>query len=413
MKPSEYELRTLSSGMRWVHRRSPGAVAHLALVIKAGSRDELESEQGMAHFVEHCLFKGTEKRKTYHILSRLDDVGGELNAYTSKEETLLYATVLRKDARRALDLLVDIAFRSVFPEREIAKEQDVIIDEINSYKDAPSDLIFDYFDELLFDGHPLGRNILGTPEHLRSFDQAKTRAFHHRLYTPERVVIATAGSFGIDRLLPWVEELVASVRFREPEVPREPVNGYAPRHRVESMPYVQTHIVLGNRAFGSKEEPALPLLLLNNLLGGPGMNTRLNLNIRERYGLTYNLESFYTPYSDSGYWGVYLSTDPEQADRVLDLVHRELKILREKPLGILQLSKAKHQLQGQLVLGQENPGSSVSGIAKSLLHFDQVESMEEVLKRIDQIQMEELVEVGRTVFEPSQFSEVRLNGQNP
>jgi len=412
LKPGEYELRTLTSGMLWVHRRSPGAVAHLALVIKAGSRDELETEQGMAHFVEHCLFKGTEKRKTYHILSRLDDVGGELNAYTSKEETMLYATVLRKDARRALELLLDIAFRSVFPEREIAKEQDVIIDEIHSYKDAPSDLIFDHFDELLFDGHPLGRNILGTPEHVRSFDQTKTRAFHHRLYQPDNVVIATAGSFGIDRFVPWVEESTASMGFTETALIREAVNGYTPQNRIESMPYFQTHIALGNRAFGSKEEPALALLLLNNLLGGPGMNTRLNLNIRERYGLTYNLESFYTPYSDSGYWGVYLSTDPEQADRVLDLVHRELRSLRERPLGILQLSKAKHQLQGQLVLGQENPGSSVSGIAKSLLHFDQVESIEDVLKRIDRIEAKELIEVGQTVFDPGRFSMVRLNGQS-
>ena len=408
MKKREFELFELSSGMRWVHRHQAGPVAHLALVVKAGSRDEAADEQGMAHFVEHCLFKGTAKRKTFHILSRLDDVGGELNAYTSKEETLIYASVLKKDAARALELLFDIAFHSTFPEREIAKERDVIMDEINSYRDSPSDLIFDLFDEQIFAGHPMGRNILGTPDHLRSFSREKTLGFHHRLYRPDQIVVASAGSIRPERFAERVSNWISHLDIPDTKPVREALNGYTPEHRVDEMPYVQTHCVLGNRAYGNSEERSLSLVLLNNLLGGPGMNNRLNLRIRERYGLTYQLESFYSAYSDCGIWGVYLSTEPEQADRVVELVHKELRALREKSLGQLQLSKAKKQLQGQIVLGQENPGSSISAIAKTLLQSERVESLPELMKRIEAISSVELMETANEVFDPSRFSSIHL-----
>ncbi len=408
MKKREFELFELNSGLRWVHRHQAGPVAHLALVVKAGSRDETADEQGMAHFVEHCLFKGTAKRKTFHILSRLDDVGGELNAYTSKEETLIYASVLKKDAARALELLFDIAFHSTFPEREIAKERDVIMDEINSYLDSPSDLIFDLFDEQIFDGHPMGRNILGTPEHLKSFDREKTLGFHHRLYRPDQIIVATAGALRPERFAERASTWIAHLPALGERPVREPLNGYTPVNRVDEMPYVQSHHVLGNRAYGLGEERSLALVLLNNLLGGPGMNNRLNLRIRERFGLTYQLESFYSSYSDCGIWGVYLSTEPEQADRVVELVHKELKELREKSLGLLQLSKAKKQLQGQIVLGQENPGSSISAIAKTLLQSDQVEGLPELMKRIEAISTSDLLEAANEIFNPSRFSSVRL-----
>lgn len=408
---SEFDVHVFSSGMRLLHKKSSGPVSHLAIVIKAGSRDEQEEEQGLAHYVEHCLFKGTRHRKTYHILSRLDDVGGELNAFTGKEDTTLYATVLKKDYGRAAELLLDIAFHSTFPEKEILKEKEVIADEIDSYRDSPSDHIFDLFDEQLFPGHPLGRNILGTRESLRSFDRTNLTSFVSRLYRPENIILASSGQLSLPQVLrAWSKAIPAAIESHS-SPDRIPPLSYSPSATDLSREQVQTHCIMGNRAYPSGHDNALALYVVNNILGGPTMNNRLNLNIRERYGLTYNLESFYSPMSDTGTWGVYLSTDPGYAERVIQLVFRELKQLRERPLGVLQLSKAKRQVQGQIAMAQENPGSAVGSAARAWLHRDEIEPLEKTLERIEKLTAKELMDAANEVFDPHQLSSIILRGQ--
>lgn len=410
-RSEEFFQSRLDNGIRLIHLQSHGPVCHLAVIIRAGSRDELEKEQGMAHFVEHCLFKGTTHRKTYHILSRLDDVGGELNAYTGKEDTTLYATVLEKDLKRAAELLIDIAFHSTFPEKEIKKEKDVIADEIRSYEDSPSDHIFDLFDEMIFAGHPLGRNILGTPESVNSFGRKEVLDFTSRLYRSGQIVLASSGPMSGQKVEKvWKSLLNESIREGD-QSSRESVNGYSPAEKQIATSHVQTHCVIGNRAYGSQDAQALTFHVVNNILGGPTMNNRLNLHIRERFGLTYNLESFYTPLSDTGAWGVYLSTEPGYADRVIKLVEKELKDLREKKLGVLQLSRAKKQVQGQIAMAQENPGSSVGAAARAWLLRDEIEPLDSILKKIDALTAEDLLEAANQVFDPRSISRIYLRGQ--
>lgn len=407
----EFFHHTFPNGIRILHKQSRGPVCHLAIIIRAGSRDEAEDEQGMAHFVEHCLFKGTHRRKTYHILSRLDDVGGELNAYTGKEDTTLYAAVLDKDYRRAADLLVDIAFHSTFPDKEIRKEQEVIADEIRSYEDSPSDHIFDLFDELLFDGHPLGKNILGTVDSLKTFNRDRILAFTDRLYRPEQMVVASSGPMSGSQVVRIWQRLLTQEASHPSVIERLAVNGYQAQERIVASNHVQTHCVIGNRAYANGDKKALAFYVLNNILGGPTMNNRLNLRIRERFGMTYNLESFYTPLSDTGLWGIYLSTEPGYADRVIKMVEKELRELREKPLGVLQLSRAKSQVQGQIAMAQENPGSAVGAAARSWLHREEIEPLELVLQRIEALTSADLLEAANEVFLPNQLSRITLVGQ--
>ena len=402
---------SLSNGLRLVHQQTGGPVCHLAIIIRAGSRDERENEQGLAHFVEHCLFKGTAHRKTYHILSRLDDIGGELNAFTGKEDTTLYATVLQPYFRRAADLLVDIAFRSTFPEREISKEKEVVVDEIHAYADSPSDHIFDLFDELIFPDHPLGRNILGTPGSVRSFRRSQLLEFTARLYQTDQIVLATAGPMDGKKVERIWRDLLGENPPEQSGLRRKGAGSHKAVHTQQETTQSQTHCILGNRAYGAEEDRSLAFHLLNNILGGPTMNNRLNLRIRERFGLTYHLESFYTPYTDVGSWGVYLSTEPGHAERVVRLVHKELKELRERSLGTLQLSRAKKQVQGQIAMAQENAGSAIGSAARSLLHRGSIEPLELIMGRIDRLSSSDLMEVANQVFDPIALSSIYLRGQ--
>ncbi|NBR82401.1 MAG: insulinase family protein [Flavobacteriia bacterium] len=391
-----FHRASLPNGLRILHQQTRGPICHLAIIIRAGSRDEQEREQGLAHFVEHCLFKGTAHRKTYHILSRLDDIGGELNAFTGKEDTTLYATVLDPYFRRAAELLVDIAFHSTFPEREIGKEKEVVVDEIQAYADSPSDHIFDLFDELIFSDHPLGRNILGTPKSVRSFSRNHLLEFTARLYRTDRIVLATAGPLSGEKVERVWSTLFDDILPERSTLERKGAGAHKAVHAQKETAQSQTHCILGNRAFGGD---------------GPTMNNRLNLRIRERFGLTYHLESFYTPYTDVGCWGVYFSTEPGHSERVVRLVHKELKELRERALGTLQLSRAKKQVQGQIALAQENAGSSVGSAARSLLHRGSIEPLEQIMERIDRISATELLEVANQVFEPTALSSIYLRGQ--
>ncbi len=410
----DLDIFTLSNGIRVVHRPINRPVAHLGLLIAAGSRDELESEQGLAHFIEHCLFKGTQKRKAYHILSRMEDVGGELNAFTSKEETVIHSSFLSGDYARAVDLICDIAFRSTFPPKECEKEKEVIIDEINSYKDSPSDSIFDDFEELVFPNHSLGKNILGTIESVKAFTTEDIKRFLARNYSNERMVFSSVGNISTKKLKKLLEQQIDGLTIdkgnsRELTAPVK----HLPISREESRSGYQTHVVMGTRAYEARHDMMRPLALINNILGGTGMNSRLNLNIREKYGFTYHLESFYHPYLDTGLFGIYLGTDPGTADRAIQLVHKELKKLREQKLGTLQLSKAKKQILGQFAMAQENNGALMLSFGKSLLLHNEIESFESIVNDVDQLKAETLMEVANEIMREENFSRLIFRNQQP
>ncbi len=410
----DLQIFTLSNGIRVVHREIDRPVAHFGILVGAGSRDELEDEQGLAHFIEHCLFKGTQKRKAYHILSRMEDVGGELNAFTSKEETVIHSSFLSPDYPRAIELICDIAFRSIFPPKECEKEKEVIIDEIHSYKDNPSESIFDDFEELIFPEHGLGRNILGTIDSVKSMRVDQIKTFLARNYSPDRMVFSSVGKIKANKLERLLEKEIAHVRLSKGiERTLVPAPQFKPIKEEQTRSGYQTHVVMGTRAYEARHDLMRPLALLNNILGGPGMNSRLNLNIRERYGFTYHLESFYHPYLDTGLFGIYLGTDPGTADRTINLVEKELKKLRETKLGVLQLSKAKKQILGQFAMAQENNGALMLSFGKSLLFHDQIESFDEIVRDVEKMKAETLIEVANEVFRPDIFSSLIYRNSQP
>ena len=365
---------------------------------------ENDDEQGIAHFIEHTIFKGTAKRKAYHILSRLDDVGGEINAFTTREDISVYASFLTEYYDRAIELLFDIMFSSTFPEKELEKEKDVVIDEINSYKDSPSESIFDEIEAMVFKNHPIGNNILGTPETVKSFDKAKVIRFLDDTFSTDEMVFTSVGNISEKKLKQIIDKYASIVPVKHRIRKREPINNYKASFVEKKMDTYQTHAVIANRAYDANHKDVTALVLLNNLLGGTGMNTRLNLNIREKYGFTYNLESFYTPYSDTGIFGIYLGTDKGSVEKTLKLVLREMRLLRDKPLGVLQLSKAKKQLIGQMAIGQENNANSMLSFGKALLSFGKIESYETVIAKIDAVTAEDIQRVAIEVFAPDELS---------
>lgn len=401
----------LPNGIRVVHKQINSPVAHCGISVNAGSRDEFDNETGLAHYIEHTFFKGTTKRKVYHILSRLEDVGGELNAYTSKEETVIYASFLSVHYERAIELLFDISFNSTFPEKEIKKEKDVIFEEINSYLDSPSDSIFDEFDELIFPDHAMGKNILGTEESLQSFTRNSILDFMNRNYTTDQMVFSSVGKISEDKLKKLLLKYGTSTSASTRQNPRKGISVYRPQNIQVERDTHQTHVLLGNRAPSVADDDFTAMILLNNLIGGPGMNSRLNLNIREKYGFAYNIESYYQAYSDTGVFGIYAGVDPSTSQKTLKLINGEIKKLREKSLGVLQLSRAKQQLKGQIALSQENYGSQMLGMAKSFLIFNKMDTLEEVHKKIDSITASQLRDIANKYLDFDQMSTLIYKGK--
>ncbi|GAB5556654.1 MAG: pitrilysin family protein [Schleiferiaceae bacterium] len=395
---------TLPNGIRVVHKQIDGPVAHCGITVNAGSRDEKSDEQGLAHYIEHTFFKGTQKRKVYHILSRLEDVGGELNAYTSKEETVVYGSFLAPHYERAIELIFDICFHSTFPEKEIKKEKDVIFEEINSYLDSPSDSIFDEFDELIFPEHAMGKNILGTEQSLASFSRQSILDFIRRNYTTDQMVFSSVGRIAPKKLERLLNKYSSDIPQTQKGEGRQQISGYTPVHKSVERDTYQTHLVIGNRAPSAVDEDLTGMILLNNLMGGPGMNSRLNLNIREKYGFAYNIESYYQAYSDTGVFGIYAGVDPSTAAKTTRLIKSELKKMREKSLGVLQLSRAKQQLKGQIALNQENYGSQMLGMAKSTLVFGKMDTLEEVHRKIDSLTSSQLLEIANKYWNEQEMS---------
>ncbi|HAG16810.1 MAG TPA: peptidase M16 [Bacteroidales bacterium] len=405
---AEYQLHQLKNGIRLVHQEvansTSGTVAHLGLIIDSGSRDELPNQNGLAHFIEHVIFKGTEKRKAYHILSRLEDVGAELNAFTSKEETVIQTAFLSQHYARTLELIADIVFHSVFPEKELKKEQEVILDEINSYRDNPSEQIFDDFDFLLFPDHPLGKNILGTKRMVKSFTRNSVKEFIAQNYATDKMVISSVGPISFPKLVKLVEKYFADEPANFSNKTRETVNGYFPVEQIKKRRLFQAHCMIGNRAYGLMDEKRIAFSLLNNYLGGPGLNSRLNLSIREKYGYTYNIESNYTPFSDIGNFSIYIGSDKTFLNKSIELVHKELKLLRDRQLGPQQLQKAKLQFSGQIAISEESNAVKMHNNARSILSYGRISSLNEVYEKIQKVTANDIQLVANEIFDPNQMS---------
>ena len=400
----ELFFHALNNGIRLVHHRIPGDVAHCGLVINTGSRDETGPELGMAHFIEHMLFKGTKKRKAYFILSRLEDVGGELNAYTTKEETAIHASFMKDDYERAFELICDVTFNSIFPEKEIEKEKDVVIEEINSYLDNPAELIFDDFEELIFAGQPIGHNILGTTVTVKSFSQKSLSDFILRNYNTDQMVFCSVGNIQNEKVLRLFRKYFEPAPEKKRDLPSVMPWKYISSDVTKEMGTFQNHCIIGNIAYNLKDRRRPGMFLLNNILGGQGLNSRLNLSLREKNGLAYNVESSYNPYCDTGAFSIYFGTDNHNLEKSISVTFSELKKLREKKLGIIQLSKAKNQIKGYLARGYENHENLMLSLGKSMLVFDRIETIEEICKKIDNIDSSELLTTANDIFEQGKLS---------
>lgn len=391
-------LHTLSNGLRIIYKPMSSPVAYCGFAVDAGTRDEQEHEQGMAHFVEHLIFKGTRKRKAWHILNRMENVGGDLNAYTNKEETVIYSAFLTEHFSRAFELLTDIVFHSIFPQREINKEVEVIIDEIESYEDTPSELIFDDFENLIFQGHSLGRNILGTPDKLLTFRSEDALNFTSRYYHPDNMIFFVQGNLNFKQIVRLAEKLLADIPAAGKENNRLSPPLYIPRRQEVKKDTHQVHVMIGARGYDAYNERRTALYLLNNLLGGPGMNSRLNLSLRERRGLVYNVESNLTSYTDTGTFCIYFGCGTHDAERCIRLVYQELRRLRDTRLTPSQLAAAKKQLIGQIGVAGDNNENNALGMAKSFLHYNKYETPEAVYQRIETLTSETLLEVANEMF---------------
>lgn len=400
----EYNLYELSNGIRIVHKPIAGKIAHCGFIINTGSRDEYPNENGIAHFIEHTIFKGTQKRKAHHILNRIDSVGGEINAYTTKEKTCVYASFVVDYMERATELLTDILTNSTFPEKEIEKEKDVVIDEIHSYQDTPYEQIYDDFEEMVFRNHSLGKNILGTVKSVKKFNRKSILDFIDRNYASNQIVFSIIGNVSEKKIKQLAKKYLEPIPSKTNPLFRTDFSDYNPFQTSLKKDNYQSHAILGNVAYGANDNKKPGFILLNNYLGGPAMNSRLNMSIREKHGYAYSVESSYTSYTNTGIFSIYLGTDQKNMSKSIDLTLKELKTLREKKFSDIQLHRAKIQLLGQITLSEENNVNIMLGIGKSLLNYGKVDSLEEVYEKINNITAKELLEISNEIFNKEQIS---------
>lgn len=400
----EYQFHTLSNGIRIVHRQTNSLVGHLAIMINTGTRDEEPGEEGLAHFIEHVIFKGTTKRKLHHVLGYLENIGADLNAYTTKEETCIHASFTGKYYPRAFDLFADILTNATYPEKEIEKEKDVVIDEINGYKDTPSELIFDEFEEMLFHDHPLGKSILATPAKVRKITRRKVLSFVSRHYNTDQIVISSVGNITFAKLIALADKWFGKIPTNLREKSRFPFSGYQKNDVIRKKSGFQTHCIIGAPAYSYADPHRTTLALLNNMLGGPAMNSRLSMALREKSGISYNIESVYTPYSDTGSFMIYLGIDNGSLERAVSLVNRELEKFREKKLGSLQLHIAKQQFAGQLAISFESNLNDALSMAKSVLVYNTVDSPQTVINKILAVTASDLQDAANEILDPARMS---------
>ena len=442
----KYNTYTLDNGLRIIHLPSDSQVVYCGYQINAGTRNEEPGEEGLAHFCEHVTFKGTERRKAWHILNCLESVGGDLNAYTNKEGTVYYSAILKEHIARAVDLLSDIVFHSVYPQAEIDKEVEVICDEIESYNDSPAELIYDEFENILFKGSPLGHNILGTAEQVRAFKTEDALHFTRKLYRPDNAIFFAYGDIDFKKLVKLIQkalgecpkgrELACSTDCNSAETPteeritEETPTGETPteemeagdaNHKVQSSKFNvqskvagqtivmqknthQAHVMIGTRAYDVNDDRRMPLYLLNNMLGGPGMNAKLNLALREHNGLVYTVESTMVAYGDTGTWSIYFGCDEHDVKRCLRLVRKELDKFMQKPLSDAQLKAAKKQIKGQIGVACDNRENFALDFGKSFLHYGWEKNVDRLYEQVDEITAAQIQAVAQELFDKDRLT---------
>lgn len=373
-------------------------MTHCALVVNAGTRDEHKDEYGLAHFAEHAIFKGTKRRKAFQINCRLENRGGELNAYTTKEDTTIHATTLRSDFSKAVELIADVAFNSTFPEHELQKEREVIVDEINTYKDSPADMIFDTFEDSIFAGSELGHNILGTKAALMRHTSESIKRFVARTHTTDQMVFSSIGNMSVKSVQSVVAKHLAEQAVSTRNFKRLAPEKVEPFERIVNKHTHQTHCIVGARAYDINDDKRLPLSLLVNILGGPSANSRLNTVLREKNGLSYNTEAVYTPYNDCGMVAIYFSSDHHNADLCRELIEKELQSLRNKALTARQIAMIKRQFLAQMAISMENNEGYMLGAGKSYLVHDEIDTLEEVYRKVSAVTAEQIMEVAEEIF---------------
>jgi len=399
----EYQTFTLPNGISFVHHRTETEIAYCGVLIQSGSRNETEQQHGLAHFIEHTVFKGTQKRKSFHVLNRLETLGGELNAYTTKEETCIYASILAQYIDRAIELIADILINATFPERELEKEKEIIIDEINSYKDSPAEQIFDTFEEMIFQNQSLGRNILGSEQTIKSFTRADVINFIQQNYSADKIIFCSISKHDFTKIKNLCEKHFAKATFNTSQTTYQPAIYTADNRKIKYNTH-QAHCIIGGLAYGIKDKRRISLRLLNNLLGGNGLNSRLNLALREKHGIAYTIESNYSTYSDLGIFSIYFGTDPQNVDKGFALIDKELKKLCEQKLGTLQLRNAKRQMLGQIAMSAENKENLMFTFARSFLFFRRIDSFEEIQNKIEAITSEQIMEIANDIFDTKKTS---------
>ncbi|MBR1667364.1 MAG: insulinase family protein [Bacteroidaceae bacterium] len=392
---------TFENGLRLIQIASPTNVAYCGISIDAGTRDEERGEEGMAHFCEHMMFKGTEKRKAWHIINRMEAVGGDLNAYTNKEETVVYAAFMKEHFQRAAELIFDIVFHSTFPQHEMDKECEVIVDEIESYNDTPADLIFDRFEDLIYEGHALGHDILGTAENVRRFQTEDALRFTQRQYRPEKMVFFLFGNVAFEQAKRVVGKMMEGMEKAEKTRTEEKSRKIEARggRFVEERGTHQAHVMIGRAAYGSEDDKRIALYFLNNILGGPGMNSRLNIALREHEGLVYTVESTLTNYTDTSTWAIYFGCDAEDVERCLKTVRQELDQLVNEPLTERQFHAALKQIKGQIGVACDNFENYALDMAKAYLHYNKFEGMKDTIEHLQKLTPQLLQEVAKEVFD--------------
>ena len=426
----KYNTYTLDNGLRIIHLPSDSKVVYCGYQINAGTRNEEPGEEGLAHFCEHVTFKGTERRKAWHILNCLESVGGDLNAYTNKEGTVYYSAILKEHIARAVDLLTDIVFHSVYPQTEIDKEVEVICDEIESYNDSPAELIYDEFENIIFKGSPLGHNILGTAEQVRSFKTEDALRFTRKLYRPDNAIFFAYGDIDFKKLVRLLKKSFLSEerrvkseettfgdrresQFNSPEAQAQfniQHSTFNTQHSFEGQTIVmqknthQAHVMIGTRAYDVNDSRRMPLYLLNNMLGGPGMNAKLNLALREHNGLVYTVESTMVAYGDTGIWSIYFGCDEHDVKRCLRLVRKELDKFMQKPLSEAQLKAAKKQIKGQIGVACDNRENFALDFGKSFLHYGWEKNVDRLYEQVDEITAEQIQAVAKELFDKDRLT---------
>jgi predicted Zn-dependent peptidase len=402
---TDYDIITLDNGIRVAFKPNPHShIVHCGYIIDVGSRDEQPGQEGLAHFWEHMVFKGTSRRNSFQIINRLESVGGELNAYTTKEKICFYASVLDQFFPQAVDLLTDITFGSTFPKKQLEVERGVILEEMSLYEDTPEDALQDVFDEVIYGKHPLGNNILGSRETVRSFSREDMLQFVHQNLRSEQIIFSIVGNLPMKKVKYYAEKFIAQVPVLSGRKVRAPFEKYDPKSVKYEKPITQAHCAIGGLAYPINHKHQLDFFILMNLLGGPAMNSRLNMALREKNGLVYAIEASYQPYSDTGSMGIFFATEPNQINRAIRLVMKEIKKLREQPLGIMQLHRAKAQIKGQLAMGEENSGGMMLMMGKNLLELGKMDSINSIFKRIESISAERLMDIANETLEPSKLS---------